>query len=126
MDQELIRSNKSYLAAAFIVMGLAVGLGAFGAHGLEGKVDLKALATYKTGVQYHLIHGLAMLACALGSFHGLKLKSAFFLFLFGITIFSGGCYLYTFTGLKAYAMVVPIGGVSFLGGWFFGAYKLLK
>ena len=33
---------------------LAVGIGAFGAHGLEGRLSNRMLETYNTGAQYHI------------------------------------------------------------------------
>lgn len=50
----------------FIILGainamLAVGLGAFGAHGLEGKIPDKYLQVWHTGVQYHMYHALGLL-----------------------------------------------------------------
>ena len=35
---------------------LAVAVGAFGAHGLEGRVDARAMEIFNTGAHYHLIH----------------------------------------------------------------------
>lgn len=53
----------------FIILGainalLAVALGAFGAHGLEGKIPDKYLQVWHTGVQYHMYHALGLLAVA--------------------------------------------------------------
>ena len=99
---------------ACLVLFVAVALGAFGAHGLKERVLPAALETWKTGNLYHFIHGGALLAYALT---GLKDLAPKLLFLIGILIFSGGCYLYTLTGLKFFGLIVPIGGVSFLAGW---------
>ena len=41
---------------------LAVSAGAFGAHGLEGRVDAQALAWWETAALYHLVHALALVA----------------------------------------------------------------
>jgi uncharacterized membrane protein YgdD (TMEM256/DUF423 family) len=48
--------NWATVAAA--LLGLAVILGAFGAHALEGRLDAAALGAYRTGVTYHFIHAL--------------------------------------------------------------------
>lgn len=125
MDAKLIQ-HKRYLSLGFLLCGLAVGLGAFGAHGLENILSKQALATYKTGVDYHFIHGLALIAGALILDQGVKIQSSLWAFLFGIMIFSGGCYAYALSGIRIFALVVPLGGVSFLVGWFLGAYKILK
>ena len=44
------KNVKFALILGSVFMLTAVGLGAFGAHGLEGKVSAKALSTWKTGV----------------------------------------------------------------------------
>jgi uncharacterized membrane protein YgdD (TMEM256/DUF423 family) len=54
----------------FLILGavnamLAVALGAFGAHGLEGKIPEKYLQIWQTGVQYHMYHALGLIAVAL-------------------------------------------------------------
>ena len=55
---------KFALVLSSVLMLTAVGLGAFGAHGLEGKVAAKALNTWKTGVSYQIYHALALLGLA--------------------------------------------------------------
>ena len=45
-----------------ICAGLAVAIGAFGAHALEGRVSAEMLANYETGARYHFYHSLGMLA----------------------------------------------------------------
>lgn len=125
MDAKLSQ-QKRFLALGFILCGLAVALGAFGAHGLEKTLSEKALATYKTGVDYHFIHALALILGGLILDKGLKIQSSLWAFVLGILIFSGGCYAYALTGVRAFALIVPLGGVSFLWGWFLGAYNILK
>ena len=53
--------EKTFLIAAGILGGLAVALGAFGAHALEGRMSASLLATYEVGVRYHFYHVLALL-----------------------------------------------------------------
>jgi uncharacterized membrane protein YgdD (TMEM256/DUF423 family) len=40
---------------------LAVGLGAFGAHGLKARLSADMLAVWQTAVQYHPWHALGLL-----------------------------------------------------------------
>jgi uncharacterized membrane protein YgdD (TMEM256/DUF423 family) len=51
--------NWSAIAAVFLA--LAVGLGAFGAHGLKARLDANHLDIYKTAVLYHFLHALGLL-----------------------------------------------------------------
>lgn len=112
---------KLALVISSIFMFLAVALGAFGAHGLEGKVSLKALGTWKTGVTYQFYHALALLALGAihSKFHTLKLVWTYRFFFAGVVFFSFNCYLYTLTGIKVFALIVPLGGLAFLAGWAF-------
>ena len=47
-----------------VYLFLGVGLGAFAAHGLEGRLEPSQLETWATGVRYQLVHGLGLLAVA--------------------------------------------------------------
>ncbi len=98
------------------VMGfLAVAIGAFGAHGLDDKIPQHLLEVYKTGVTYHLVHAVCLLAISLNG-NEKFFKSALF-FLIGIILFSFSLYIYAITAVTAFAIITPFGGVSFLIGW---------
>ena len=102
---------------------LAVALGAFGAHGLKKVVDPAMLHNWQTGALYHLAHAVVLLAIALyilparGEKEKPRIPVAFWLFVTGITLFSGSLYIYTLTGVKALAAITPFGGVFILLGW---------
>ncbi|RLA64831.1 MAG: DUF423 domain-containing protein [Epsilonproteobacteria bacterium] len=101
-----------------IFLFLAVGLGAFGAHGLEKMLTAKLLATYKTGVTYQFYHGFALLLIGILQLQlKIDLSKIAYFFLAGIILFSFNCYLYSMTQIKILAMIIPFGGVSFLLGW---------
>ncbi|RST77024.1 DUF423 domain-containing protein [Siminovitchia acidinfaciens] len=109
----------------FIIIGainafLAVGLGAFGAHGLEGKVEPKYLATWETGVKYQMYHALGLIAIGIISGNvsaGSLLNWSGWLMLVGIILFSGSLYVLTLSGIKVLGAVTPFGGVAFLIAW---------
>lgn len=108
----------------FIILGaingfIAVALGAFGAHGLEGKLTEKQLANWQTGVQYQMFHTGALIAVGLlmGKIQSASLTWAGWMFFIGILIFSGSLYIYSTTAIKTFAMTTPIGGLAFLIGW---------
>lgn len=107
---------------------LAVALGAFGAHGLEGKVSDKALATWEKAVTYQMFHTGALLitGLALIKFQAAGLVWAGWLFVLGIILFSGSLYLYSTTGIRSLAMITPFGGLVFLAGWILFGYAMLK
>jgi len=98
---------------------LAVALGAFGAHGLEGRLSLEELATYETAVRYQMYHALALVLLALASaaVPGFRSRLAGWAFTVGILVFSGSLYVLVLTGHRWLGAVTPLGGVAFLVGW---------
>ena len=94
---------------------LAVLLGAFGAHGLEGILkENNRVETWHTAVFYHFVHTLMLVILALRTpFH----KGAWWSFLVGILIFSGTLYALSLTNIKWLGAITPIGGLSFMVGW---------
>lgn len=103
-----------------ILTMLSVAIGAFGAHMLKDKIGASAIATYETGVQYHMIHALALLIVGLTAGQlgaSAKLKWAARLLFAGIIIFSGSLYVLSISGIKILGAITPIGGVAFIAGW---------
>ena len=98
---------------------LAVALGAFGAHGLEGRLSPGELATYETAVRYQMYHALALVLLALASaaVPGFRSRLAGWAFTVGILVFSGSLYALVLTGHRWLGAVTPLGGVAFLVGW---------
>ena len=117
--------NKNWFITAFLLCGLAVGLGAFGAHGLKTLVAPLQIETFKTGVQYHFYHAFAIALAALVSqfTDSVYVRRAMRLFLAGIVCFSGSLYGLTFAeltsteGVRWIGAITPIGGVLFMLGW---------
>jgi uncharacterized membrane protein YgdD (TMEM256/DUF423 family) len=106
---------------------LGVASGAFGAHILRGRLSPEMLAIWHTGVLYHLIHALALLALALfarsNPSRGTDIRWGGIFFLAGIILFSGSLYALSLTGVRALGAVTPLGGIAFLLGW---AWVILK
>jgi uncharacterized membrane protein YgdD (TMEM256/DUF423 family) len=100
--------------------GLAVALGAFGAHALKARLDPDMLANFETGARYQMYHALALLAVAwaVARWPGVSLPPlAGWLFVAGIVLFSGSLYLMALTGMRWLGAVTPVGGAAFLAGW---------
>jgi uncharacterized membrane protein YgdD (TMEM256/DUF423 family) len=120
--------NWSAIAAVFLA--LAVGLGAFGAHGLKARLDASHLDIYKTAVLYHFLHGLGMLIVATlprtGTFPAESANSVCWLLAVGIVIFSGSLYLLAVTGVDMLGAITPFGGVAFIVAWLLLAWKLAR
>ncbi len=115
---------KSQIIISAAMGFLAVGLGAFGAHGLKNTLSSANMEIYKTGVLYHLIHSAVLLAIALNTTYDFSIS---FLFIVaGIILFSFSLYAYSITGVKIFAIITPFGGVSFLIGWLLIIYKVVR
>ena len=112
--------DKTFLLVGAVAGVLAVGLGAFGAHGLRARLSPEMLGVFETGVRYHMYHALAILLVAslVGRIDGGRLlPAAGWLFAAGITIFSGSLYVLAITGITTLGAITPIGGLAFLAGW---------
>ncbi len=98
---------------------IAVVLGAFGAHGLKGRLTTEMLNAFEVGVRYQMYHALALLAAAwaLSRWPRAEVTVAGWLFVAGTLIFSGSLYLLSLTGVRWLGAITPIGGVAFLLGW---------
>jgi uncharacterized membrane protein YgdD (TMEM256/DUF423 family) len=55
----------NWSAIGAICMGLAVGLGAFGAHGLRSRLDEYSMDVYEKAVFYHFVHAIGLLVVPL-------------------------------------------------------------
>jgi uncharacterized membrane protein YgdD (TMEM256/DUF423 family) len=106
------------LNAGIIAAGLAVLLGAFGAHGLKSRVGPDLLAIWQTGVTYQFFHALALILLALWMRQTVQTATvALWCFVLGMVIFSGSLYLLTLTGVRGLGAITPIGGVLLILGW---------
>jgi uncharacterized membrane protein YgdD (TMEM256/DUF423 family) len=111
----------NWTATAAIMLALAVSIGAFGAHGLQGRLDAYSMGVYEKAVFYHFVHALGMLAVPLLVHTGLISVNAGkwigWLLLAGIVLFSGSLYLLAITGVRTLGAVTPFGGASFIAAW---------
>ncbi|EFK58922.1 DUF423 domain-containing protein [Sphingobacterium spiritivorum] len=116
--------NKQIILTASFFGLIAVALGAFGAHGLEGKISEDHIGTWKTANQYHFYHTFALLF--LSTFSRAKntsIRVAFFAFTIGILLFSGSLYILSvreitgFGNPRILGPITPLGGLSYMIGW---------
>ncbi|UKJ06631.1 DUF423 domain-containing protein [Solitalea lacus] len=126
--------QKQVLMIAAICGALAVGLGAFGAHGLKPLLNDYQLSIWEKGVQYQFYHTMVMLVLAF--YPKISVKSSFlravWFFLAGIVLFSGSLYILALKDLIGISnttfigIITPFGGISFIIGWmsiFIGAMR---
>ena len=125
---------KTFLSAASVLGGLAVALGAFGAHALKRVASEAVVSIFETGVRYQFYHvfALAIVGILYRDFSNKWMVWAGNSFIAGIILFSGSLYLLTYlkasgkTGLDWVGIITPFGGLAFIAGWlcmFIGVYK---
>ena len=126
--------HKTFLVLGTLLAGLAVILGAFGAHGLKQLVAQETVASYQTGVQYQMYHAFALILVGIlyNRLPDNLINYAGYLFLAGIVLFSGSLYL--IASLKAMnkaispgiGIITPVGGLLFVAGWLLFLIGIVK
>ena len=120
--------SAGWFATGAALAAVGVGLGAFGAHGLRSRVSPEMLAVWETGVRYHLVHALGLLAVAWAAerWPGPAVTVSGWLFVIGTARFAGSLYLLVLTGQRWLGAVTPLGGVAFVAGWLLLAWTALR
>jgi uncharacterized membrane protein YgdD (TMEM256/DUF423 family) len=103
----------SWTAVGAIALALAVAIGAFGAHVLQGRLDSYSMNIYERAVFYHFIHALGILIVAQRGGRVLVC----WLLLAGIVLFSGSLYALALTGNRMLGAITPFGGMAFIAAW---------
>lgn len=124
-------NSSTILRVAALLGALAVGIGAFGAHGLKPHLSEYQISIFEKGVQYQFYHVFALLGLGLllrQSPENKWLGRAAWLFVAGIAGFSGSLYLLACRDLLSFPVawagpVTPLGGLCFLTGWILLALK---
>jgi len=122
-------NQRSTIVCGAMLGGLAVTIGAFGAHALKatlvaaGKLEVFELAT-----RYQFYHALALLIAGIlmNFYPGKKLNYAALCFTIGIFLFSGSLYALCFLSLGLLGLITPLGGLFFIAGWILLALGALK
>jgi uncharacterized membrane protein YgdD (TMEM256/DUF423 family) len=120
----------NWSAVGAIALALAVMIGAFGAHALEGRLDAYSRGVYETGVIYHFFHALGLLIVSLlpriGALSPTQASRICLLLAVGIVLFSGSLYVLAISGVRMLGAVTPFGGLSFIAAWVLLAYWLIR
>ena len=126
--------HRGFLITGSLLAALAVGLGAFGAHGLKKIVPADTVTTFETGVRYQFYHCFALIIVAIlfEKFAGSWMTYAGYAFIAGIILFSGSLYVLTLiqatgtVGLRGIGIITPFGGLFLIAGWILMAVAFLK
>jgi uncharacterized membrane protein YgdD (TMEM256/DUF423 family) len=120
--------GSSWAPAGAIVLGLAVMIGAFGAHALRDRLDAYSTGIYERAVFYHFVHALGLLAVGLASATHVAASGAAnlagWLLCAGIIVFCGSLYALALSGVRKLGAITPLGGLAFIAGWLVFAYAL--
>jgi uncharacterized membrane protein YgdD (TMEM256/DUF423 family) len=122
-------TQRQIILIGSLLGGLAVALGAFGAHAFKDLlVQNNRVDTFELAVRYHFFHALTILLIALLMDKvdpKIASKSAICL-LIGTLLFSGSLYTMALLNTTSVALITPIGGLFLLIGWgllFYSAWR---
>ncbi len=125
--------GKKWIATGSFLAAIAVMAGALGAHSLKGQIADRLFESYQTGVFYHTVHALALVAVGILSafYSGISFRPVFWLFFLGILFFSGSLYLLSTREIIGWnpsflGPVTPVGGLLFMTGWIVLGVKILR
>ncbi|SET61057.1 Uncharacterized membrane protein YgdD, TMEM256/DUF423 family [Nitrosomonas marina] len=120
---------KPFLLLGAINTFLCIALGAFGAHGLKSVLTDDMQTIFHTGLQYHLYHSFGLLIIGLLLIHYAKsrlIELSGWLMLLGIILFSFNLYMLSLTEIRAFGIITPFGGFSYIVSWVVLAIALWK
>ena len=119
---------RTFFLIGSIAAGMAVMLGAFGAHLLVDRVTPERLQTFETGIRYQMYHalGLLFLSWAVTQWPSWQVTWAGYLFITGMLLFSGSLYILVLTDTSWLGAITPIGGLSFIMGWVLLVWAVFK
>lgn len=115
----VIGENQALLVAATLSAAMAVAAGAFGAHGAS---SAKAAEWLRTGGEYQLIHGVAVMALGLTG----RFVRQGWVMIFGAFIFAATLYSMAMGGPRWLGAITPIGGTLLIGAWLWIAVAALS
>lgn len=113
-------NQRNTLLSGVVFAGLAVAIGAFGAHGLRPLLEANQRSdTFELAVRYQFYHSFALFFCGMlmQHFPSRHINRASVCFAAGIIIFSGSLYVLSLSGIGVLGAITPIGGILFIAGW---------
>ena len=122
--------ERKFLLWGFILGGLAVIVGAFGAHALKDILTESQQASFETGIRYQIYHSLLLLFLSTQS--QLKSKLLLNLLVVGVLLFSFSIYflnLRSFLGAEWFSFlgpITPVGGLLLISAWSIAAFKTIQ
>lgn len=116
--------HRLFLGLGFLLAGLAVVAGAFGAHALGARLPAARLETFETAARYHMYHaiGLVLVGLMAARWPALGWNGPGLLMVAGVALFSGSLYALALTDVRWLGAITPIGGVLWIAAWLWAAW----
>jgi uncharacterized membrane protein YgdD (TMEM256/DUF423 family) len=117
-----------WLAVGSTLSAVAVGVGAFGAHALKGKLSVEDTAIFDTASKYLTTQslGIILVALCMSRLDSTSLSIAACCMSIGVVVFSGSLYALIWTGNRGLGAITPIGGVLLLVAWLLVAFAAVS
>lgn len=127
----MIETRNVHAAIGALLGLLGVGLGAFGAHGLEGHVEgvenaAERLEWWGTAAHYQLVHAVAIVAIAACLADPRARRVPTIALTLGVVLFSGTLYAMALGAPTKLGAVTPIGGLLLMVGWIAAGLAFLR
>jgi uncharacterized membrane protein YgdD (TMEM256/DUF423 family) len=116
-DRSMNPNKIGLFRSGLLLTGIAIGIQAFGAHGLKRMLDTAQLETFETASRYLIWGGMWTMILGLAHPYFRLPRLAIRLILAGIILFSGSLLLYLCFSDKYWVFVTPIGGVLMVIGF---------
>lgn len=117
-------SGGALSAAGALLAALAVMLGAFGAHALQGRLGPLEQGWWQTATSYLLPHAVAVVAIGLAGRPMLFVPG--WLLAGGALLFAATLYAMALGLPRWLGAVTPVGGTLMIAGWLLMAWRLLR
>lgn len=133
--------KRNHFALGAIMFAVGVGMGALGAHGLEGKISAHYLDVWRKASEYWMYSALGVmgvvafvhnkdendaLARSFFRFGGLLTWAILGSFIFSISLWVLAMNELWGSGLKKLGMITPIGGIMMIVAWLLMGIKVLR
>jgi uncharacterized membrane protein YgdD (TMEM256/DUF423 family) len=121
-------SARRFCMLSAVLLALATGIGALGAHALKARLTVDRYEVLQTAVHYQFFHALGLLGIGLLGERAPspKLTAAGWLVFAGVILFSGSLYALLAGAPRLTGVLTPIGGVALIAGWGLCALALLR
>jgi uncharacterized membrane protein YgdD (TMEM256/DUF423 family) len=118
--------RPNWIAIGCFSAALAVMLGAYGSHGLQGKVSQGDYEVWKTAVLYESIHAVALVLFGLYRERRAAGEGPGWAFLLGTVLFCAPLYGHPFDAPGWTLHLAPVGGLALMLGWILFAVSALR